>query len=40
MAGIYFFIKETPLSHAIWHVFVMAGSACHYSAIAGSLRLA
>ena len=34
-AGIVFYIsKRVPYSHAVWHLFVVAGSACHYLAIA------
>jgi hemolysin III len=25
--------KRLPYGHAIWHVFVLAGSACHYAAV-------
>jgi hemolysin III len=34
-AGLIFFALETilPYSHAIWHLFVLAGSACHYLAV-------
>ncbi len=33
--GILFYVwRSLPYHHAIWHVFVMAGSACHYAAIA------
>lgn len=33
--GIVFFVLDTRLKHAhgIWHLFVLAGSACHYLAI-------
>ena len=32
--GISFFaLKRIPYNHAIWHVFVMAGSICHYFAV-------
>ena len=32
--GVIFFLWESlPFNHAIWHVFVFAGSACHYSAV-------
>ncbi|HXG92999.1 MAG TPA: hemolysin III family protein [Blastocatellia bacterium] len=30
---IFFASKHIPYSHAIWHVFVMAGSICHYFAV-------
>jgi hemolysin III len=33
--GIYFFVRdEAKYSHAVWHVFVVLGSAIHYGAIA------
>lgn len=33
-AGILFYVwKRIPYNHAIWHVFVLAGSACHYFAV-------
>src|SRR5262249_37801361 len=29
-----FFIKDDkPFNHAIWHLFVLAGSICHYRAV-------
>lgn len=32
--GVIFFLWETlPFNHAIWHLFVIAGSVCHYIAI-------
>ena len=34
-AGIVFYnSKHVPYSHAVWHLFVVAGSVCHYLAIA------
>jgi hemolysin III len=37
-AGTYFFCNERiPYCHAIWHLFVLAGSACHFAAIAMQL---
>jgi hemolysin III len=33
-AGVIFFVaKRIPYSHAIWHIFVLAGSICHYFAV-------
>jgi len=33
-AGIVFYVwKRVPYNHAIWHLFVMGGSICHYLAI-------
>ncbi len=32
--GVIFFIWERlPYNHMVWHLFVMAGSACHYTAV-------
>jgi hemolysin III len=32
--GVFFYAsKRIPFNHAIWHVFVLAGSACHYFAV-------
>lgn len=37
-AGILFFCAQRlPYSHAIWHVFVLGGSICHFSAVAAQL---
>jgi hemolysin III len=34
-AGTLFYHSErVPYSHAVWHLFVVAGSVCHYLAIA------
>jgi hemolysin III len=34
--GLVFFIKDDRrFSHAIWHLFVLAGSICHYRAVIG-----
>jgi len=30
---IFFAWKRIPYNHAIWHVFVLAGSICHYFAV-------
>lgn len=34
-AGVYFYAKDkkVPYYHTVWHLFVLAGSACHYFAI-------
>lgn len=33
-AGVYFFLKDhRPFHHAIWHMFVIGGSLCHFLAI-------
>ena len=32
--GVLFFaLKRIPYNHAIWHIFVMAGSVCHFVAV-------
>ncbi len=33
IGAIFHFLKKTPFMHAIWHIFVMAGSICHYFAV-------
>jgi hemolysin III len=34
MVGLIFFSWERlPFGHTIWHLFVMAGSICHYVAV-------
>jgi hemolysin III len=36
--GVVFYAwKRVPYNHVIWHVFVMAGSACHYFAVLHSV---
>jgi hemolysin III len=32
-AGVVFFAWKRKYAHAIWHVFVLAGSVCHYCAV-------
>ena len=30
-AGVFFYVKKTvPYTHAIWHLFVLGGAACHF----------
>lgn len=32
--GVFFFLMETvPFMHTVWHLFVLAGSICHYFAV-------
>jgi hemolysin III len=31
--GVIFFVSKRPFHHAIWHVFVLAGSVCHFFAV-------
>ena len=34
--GVIFYAWERlPYNHAVWHVFVLAGSACHFSCVLG-----
>ena len=36
--GTYFYHRESiPYAHAIWHLFVIAGSVCHYVAVAAQV---
>jgi hemolysin III len=32
-AGVYFVAADRRFYHSIWHLFVLAGSACHYVAV-------
>ena len=34
----FFLLEKVPFNHAIFHVFVMIGSACHYASIYGYVR--
>jgi hemolysin III len=37
-AGVIFYVwKRLPYSHAVWHVFVLAGSTCQYFAVLRSV---
>ena len=33
VGSIFYLVKKLPYSHVIWHVFVLAGSACHFYAV-------
>lgn len=34
--GVVFYVKgHRPYRHAVWHLFVLAGSVCHYTAVLG-----
>jgi hemolysin III len=33
--GVVFYAWHRPFNHAIWHVFVLAGSACHFACVLG-----
>ncbi|MFN2123549.1 MAG: hemolysin III family protein [Candidatus Promineifilaceae bacterium] len=26
-------LEKVPYNHAVWHLFVIGGSACHYAAV-------
>lgn len=33
-AGVFFYVRSSPrYMHAVWHLFVMAGSACHFFSV-------
>jgi hemolysin III len=32
-AGVIFYVRDTRHSHFVWHLFVLAGSACHFFAV-------
>jgi predicted membrane channel-forming protein YqfA (hemolysin III family) len=34
---VFYACKKIPYNHVIWHVFVMAGSTCHYFAVVYSV---
>lgn len=36
-AGIIFYASKRPYAHAIWHLFVLGGSTCHYFAVLHSV---
>jgi hemolysin III len=36
---IFYHNRRVPYSHALWHVFVVLGSACHYLAISRYILL-
>jgi hemolysin III len=31
--GVWFFTAKRPYSHFVWHLFVLAGTACHFVAV-------
>ncbi len=33
--GVFFYVRKTRYTHAIWHCFVLGGSACHFFAVFG-----
>lgn len=32
-AGVYFYASRSKFAHAVWHLFVIAGSVCHFFAV-------
>ena len=38
--GVVFYVSKRPFHHAIWHGFVLAGSAFHYAAVLRYVALA
>lgn len=38
-AGVIFYVKRREFSHAIWHLFVLAGAALQFFAITGAMNL-
>ncbi len=32
-AGTLFYLSRRPYAHAVWHLFVLAGSVCHFAAV-------
>ena len=32
-AGTIFYLSRRPYAHAVWHLFVLAGSVCHFAAV-------
>ncbi len=37
--GSFVFLSTRPYAHSVWHVFVMAGSTCHFLAVASRVAL-
>ena len=37
LIGVIFYVRKRPLDHAIWHMFVLLGNACHYFAVVSIL---
>ncbi|TDB38132.1 MAG: hemolysin III family protein [Actinobacteria bacterium] len=33
LGTIFYVLKKVPYTHAVWHLFVLAGSACHFLAV-------
>ncbi len=37
-AGTAFYLNRRPYAHAVWHLFVLAGSVCHFAAVLTQVR--
>ena len=37
MGTAFYHSRRIPFAHAVWHLFVMAGSACHFVAVASQV---
>ena len=37
MGTVFYLWKRLPYHHAVWHLFVLAGSICHFFAVFGSI---
>ncbi len=37
LGTVFYLSRRIPYAHAIWHLFVMAGSACHFAAVYGHM---
>jgi hemolysin III len=33
VGALFYLVKKLPYNHAIWHLFVIGGSTCHYVAV-------
>lgn len=33
--GVFFYVRKSRFTHAVWHCFVLGGSACHFFAVFG-----
>src|SRR5690606_34794535 len=40
MGTAFYHCRRIPFSHAVWHLFVLAGSACHFIAVASQVATA
>ena len=37
MGTVFYHSRRIPYAHAVWHLFVLAGSACHFVAVASQV---